>query len=363
MIVGSVCSGVGTCALASPPGWEHAWFSEIAPFPSAILAHRFPDVPNVGDMTEIKADAGPVDILVGGTPCQSFSVAGLRAGLADPRGNLMLVFLRLAKTLQARWLVWENVPGVLSSNEGRDFGAFLGALGQLGYGWSYRVLDAKNFGVPQRRRRVFVVAHLGDSAGPASVLFEPEGVRGDSSACGEKGEDSSGFAGEGAERDGGQVFRMRAFGDYSDDGKCGAVKARDFKDATDLVCVTGAQTHAMDTAHGATEDGTGRGTPIIADTITSCFHKHHGASGGKDSLPRNHIVNGSGVRRLTAKECERLQGLPDDWTQIPYRSKPADKCPDGPRYKAIGNGWALPVAAWVFARLDRIDAMPKGGRS
>jgi DNA (cytosine-5)-methyltransferase 1 len=155
-------------------------FSEIEPFPSAVLQHHYPHVPNLGDMTNFKEwNLGTVDLLVGGTPCQSFSVAGLRKGLDDPRGNLMLTFLAIAERHRPRWIVWENVPGVLSSNGGRDFGTFLAALGELGYGWAYRVLDAQWFGVAQRRRRVFVVGCLGDQASAAQVLFERESVRRD----------------------------------------------------------------------------------------------------------------------------------------------------------------------------------------
>jgi len=179
----SVCSGIEAASAAWHDfGWTPVGFSEIEAFPSAVLAHRFPHVPNFGDMTKYKEwplEAGSVDLLVGGTPCQSFSVAGLRKGLDDPRGNLMLTYLAIADHFRVPWLLWENVPGVLSSNGGRDFGAFVGALGQLGYRWAYRVLDAQHFGVPQRRRRVFVVASLGDGPHPAEVLFEPESLRGD----------------------------------------------------------------------------------------------------------------------------------------------------------------------------------------
>lgn len=176
----SVCSGIECASLAwGPLGWAPAFFSEIEPFPCAVLAHRYPDVPNLGDMQRYREwpDA-TFDVLVGGTPCQSFSVAGLRQGLADPRGNLALVFLGVVDRFRPRWVVWENVPGVLSSNAGRDFGAFLGGLGELGYGWSYRVLDAQYFGVAQRRRRVFVVGHLGDWRPAAAVLFERESLSG-----------------------------------------------------------------------------------------------------------------------------------------------------------------------------------------
>ena len=183
----SVCSGIEAATTAwHPIGWEPAAFSEVEAFPSAVLAHHYPNVPNLGDMTKFKEwNLEPIDLLVGGTPCQSFSVAGLRKGLADPRGNLMLTYLAIAAKFRPRWLVWENVPGVLSSNGGRDFGTFLAGLGELGYGFAYRVLDAQyvrveshHRAVPQRRRRVFVVGCLGDWRRAAAVLFERESLCG-----------------------------------------------------------------------------------------------------------------------------------------------------------------------------------------
>jgi DNA (cytosine-5)-methyltransferase 1 len=178
----SVCSGIeaATCAW-HPLGWTPVAFSEIEKFPSAVLAHHYPGVPNWGDMTKFKEwpDA-TIDLLVGGTPCQSFSVAGLRKGLADPRGNLALTYLAIADKFRPEWLVWENVPGVLSSGGGRDFGSFLGGLGELGYGWAYRVLDAQYFGLAQRRKRVFVVASLRGWQRAAAVLFDAASLRGDS---------------------------------------------------------------------------------------------------------------------------------------------------------------------------------------
>ena len=178
---GSVCSGIEAASVAwEPLGWKAAFFSEIEAFPRAVLAHRWPGVKCHGDFTTIREKQyDPVDLLVGGTPCQSFSVAGLRGGLADERGNLALEYLRLAGRLRPSWLLWENVPGVLSSNGGRDFGAFLGGLGQLGYGFAYRVLDAQYFGLAQRRKRVFVVGYLGDWRRAAAVLFEPTSLRRD----------------------------------------------------------------------------------------------------------------------------------------------------------------------------------------
>ncbi len=189
MIYGSVCSGIEAATVAwhdikksdgTPVGWKPAFFSDIEKFPRAVLAHHYPTVPCHGDFTTIgENEYAPIDLLVGGTPCQSFSIAGLRKGLDDDRGNLALEFIRLAKRLRPRWILWENVPGVLSSNKGRDFGSFLGGLAECGYGFAYRVLDAQYFGAPQRRRRVFVVGYLGDWRRAAAVLFERESLQGD----------------------------------------------------------------------------------------------------------------------------------------------------------------------------------------
>jgi DNA (cytosine-5)-methyltransferase 1 len=191
MRYGSVCSGIEAASVAwHHLGWQAVFFSEIEPFPRAVLAERWPGVPIHGDFTTIEKDTyEPIDLLVCGTPCQDFSVAGLRAGLAGERGFLTIEFVRLAERLRPRWLVWENVPGVLSSDDGRAFGLFLGALGECGYGTAWRVLDAQHFGVPQRRRRVFVVGYLGDWRPPAAVLFERESLRGDTAprrAAGER---------------------------------------------------------------------------------------------------------------------------------------------------------------------------------
>ena len=176
----TVCSGIEACSAAwHPLGWQPQFFSEIEPFPCLVLAHHYPTVPNLGDMT--KWQEWPdyeLDVICGGTPCQSFSVAGLRKGMADPRGNLALTFLAIVDRYRPTWLVWENVPGVLSSNGGRDFGAILGGMVELGYSCAYRVLDAQYFGVAQRRRRVFVVGHLGNANRAAAVLFERHSLSG-----------------------------------------------------------------------------------------------------------------------------------------------------------------------------------------
>jgi DNA (cytosine-5)-methyltransferase 1 len=398
-------------------------------------------------------EPGTVDVLVGGTPCQSFSVAGLRKGLDDPRGNLMLVYLGLAEHLRVPWLVWENVPGVLSSNGGRDFGTFLGALGQLNYQFAVRVLDAQYFGVPQRRRRVFVVASLGDRPHPAKVLFEPESLRGDSAKGGQKRKGSPRGARPGAESGGRvgvdivgtlcsdthpgaysgqdaytgrlvpQFFDEQASGSqYGTSGVASTCSTRDHKDATDLVVTaTGPVTHALTVSDGATEDGTGRGTPIVPvafhptqDPISSTGATHALGTGSKGGCATVAVAtvtgtlssrataagglgtdfevagglqavdiyngridgpvtatitsaqarqNGSGaqvmtptmqVRRLLPIECEFLQGFPADWTAIPWKGKPASECPDGPRYKAMGNSMAVPVMRFIGTRLDAL---------
>ncbi len=240
-------------------GAAMGWYSEIENFPSSVLKHHYPTVENRGDMTKFKEwpdGPGTIDLLVGGTPCQSFSIAGLRKGLDDPRGNLMLTYLALADKYRPQWLVWENVPGVLSSEGGRDFGTFLGGLGELGYGFSYRVLDAQYFGVPQRRRRVFVVGYLGDWRPAAAVLFERHSLQGNNPPSRTPGERIAASLAQSAKGSGGigmsnqelfsqgganlvrpddLTFRMKGFGDYSASASASALKQRDSKDATDLI--------------------------------------------------------------------------------------------------------------------------------
>ena len=462
----SIFSGIEAATVAwEPLGLHPVAFAENERFPSAVLAERHPSVPNWGDVTKFRdwPDAD-VDVLVGGSPCQSFSVAGLRKGLADPRGNLALTFLAILDRYRPRWVLWENVPGVLSSDGGRDFGAFLGGLGQLGYGWGYRVLDAQYFGVPQRRRRVFVVGYLGDWRPPAAVLFEQESLRGDSAPRRETGE---GVAPSLAARTRGggedlakavrtptggidreDMHTLIAYGGNNTEGPIDVATASrakggsghgDFESETFV-------THSL-RAEGfdASEDGTGRGTPLVATPIdtrnalrdpdkkdamnrqgigigepgdpsptpTDAFTpavafscKDHGADAGEvapplramghdgshanaggqvavaftvseqsngfawerpfaltlDSHPQSDTSNrqvgirdGMAVRRLTPRECERLQGFPDSYTAIPWRGKPAEDCPDGPRYKALGNSMAVPVMRWLGERIQMVE--------
>jgi DNA (cytosine-5)-methyltransferase 1 len=228
MKYGSVCSGIEAASVAwESLGWQAQWYSEIEHFPSEVLAHRFPTVPNLGDMTQIHNtehfNGTTIDLLVGGTPCQSFSVAGLRKGLDDPRGQLMYTFVELAARKRPKWIVWENVPGVLSSNKGADFASFLGLLTgrdiqapvggwsnsgciegiSSAYGVAWTMLDAQDFGVAQRRKRIFVVGYLGDWRPPAAVLFESYRLSGNSSKSEKKRKAASPNA-EGCFRGGGQ---------------------------------------------------------------------------------------------------------------------------------------------------------------
>jgi DNA (cytosine-5)-methyltransferase 1 len=377
----SVCSGIEAATVAwHPLGWQAVAYSEIEPFPSAVLAHHYPDTPNLGDMTKYKewdsGRIGAIDVLAGGTPCQSFSIAGLRKGLEDPRGNLMLTYLAIAERFKPRWIVWENVPGVLSSNRGRDFGTFLGALAKLGYGWAYRVLDAQWFGLAQRRRRVFVVGCLRDWQRAAKILFESESVcrdtppdRSSQQALAKCLTSRAGSSGFDAETESAIVGRIeycadvagtlaavdgpRGVGDqYSREGKLVATLCMSSrqKDAE----ITKEISPALTCLHEAPivkcfypSDARKRGAITLHDQVKTLTSQ--GKQG--DSEPCFVREPSMGVRRLTPRECERLQGFPDDYTAIPWRRKTADQCPDGPRYKALGNSMAVPVMQWIGKRI------------
>ena len=339
---GSVCSGIGTDHLAwATLGWRCAFFAEIEAFPAAVLAQRFPDVPNLGDFTKIGAEHGPIDLLAGGTPCQSFSVAGKRAGLDDPRGNLTLEYLALAGRLRPRWLVWENVPGVLSDDGGRTFGTVLGLLGQLGYGFAWRLLDAQYFGVPQRRRRVFLVGHLGAWQPAAAVLLEPESMRGDPAPRRQAGQDaarpvaSSPRGGSGYRNDSDTAENLIAFNGRQDPVPGETAGALDSDPSSQVVAFA-----ENSRAELRLEGGDGQTAGSLK------------AGGGKAGQSYPAVQQGMAVRRLMPVECERLQGLPDHHTRTAWRGRAPEACPDGPRYRAIGNAWARPVAAWIGERLD-----------
>ena len=400
----SVCSGIEAATVAwHPLGWNPVAFSEIESFPSQVLKHHYPTVPNLGDMTKFKEwqIESNVDVLVGGTPCQSFSVAGLRKGLDDPRGNLMLTYLAIAKQYRPRWLVWENVPGLLSSSDGRDFGSFLGGLAICGYGFGYRVLDAQYFGVAQRRKRVFVVGYLGDWRPAAAVLFERESLSGHPKPSREtrKVTPTLSSSGTGVSRVGfnceDQWFietpiaaRMTAFGEYQIDGTASAMKARDWKDATDLI----AQPIPFDTTQiTSPQNGNnpksgdpchplaaGAHPPAIvqsmdhlsaysiredakANTFSATELEVANALKALQPSPQSHhaqtfVAQTIAVRRLTCVECERLQGFPDHYTDIKPKRKPT---PDGPRYKALGNSMAVPVMNWIGQKIQKVEDLIK----
>ncbi|MDR7092282.1 DNA cytosine methyltransferase [Hydrogenophaga laconesensis] len=359
---GSVCSGIEAASVAwNVLGWEAAFFSEIEPFPCAVLAHHYPDVPNLGDMTKFKdwPDAA-IDLLCGGTPCQSFSVAGLRKGLADPRGNLMLTFGAIAARYRPQWLVWENVPGVLSSNGGADFGAFLGMLGELGYGFAYRVLDAQYFGVAQRRRRVFVVGCLGDWRSAAAVLFERHSMSGHPAPRREKGQRVANALTDRADRGGTNSEGQRLIPELAACVTTGTGQRYDTDTDTDTILPVA---HSLrGEGFDASEDGTGRGTPLVPvahiDVMPAMLNganttAGHSARSGhsKDAYI---VPAAKAVRRLTPRECERLQGFPDDYSLIQHRNKPAA---DSPRYKALGNSWAVPNVRWIGQRIEAVRAI------
>lgn len=388
---GSVCSGIEAASVAwHPLGMRTSWLSEIEPFPCGVLAHRWPEVPNLGDMTQLARQvllalipAPP--ILIGGTPCQDFSVAGMRAGLAGKRGSLTITYVELLDAIDhvrptgdECVAVWENVPGVLS-DKANAFGCFLGALvGEsdalqpAGGKWTnagcvygprrtaaWRVLDAQYFGVAQRRRRVFVVASARRGFDPASVLFEPEGMRRDTPPRRGEGQDLAGHApfGPALQCGCGNIFDLSvgpwgcpncegeegpaveivagvpAFGGENQGGslfQAGALNAHGQRNdfATETFCVqevAGTLQAAGRTAGSATSQD------AWSDLLVPCEQRR--------------------TRRLTVTEWERLQGFPDDYTLIPWRGRPAEECPDGPRYKALGNSKAVPVVRWIGRRL------------
>lgn len=500
----SVCSGVEAATVAwHHMGWNPVGFGEIEKFPSEVLAYRYPNVTNFGDMTKYKEWQidGTIGLLVGGTPCQSFSVAGLRKGLEDSRGNLALTYVGILDHFRPKWFVWENVPGVLSSNKGRDFGSFLGAVAECGYGFAYRVLDAQYFGVPQRRRRVFVVGCLGDWESAAKVLFEPSCLQRNTKTSRKKEQETSSYA-------------ESSFGQYRPDTIAGTTRASGGALAggseTLITTASGKQQFGTLMANAGTKQwlgnqeafsgdyhilqkvyenhpsdsrvkemgevcqtvtstwGTGGGnipfvqniayewhnqdsrikpveiaatlncnaggkeghliqsfgwqnsasqsmsvdsitptldkskTPAVAysfdslasnsmkssnphsgcrevelsktiDTTYPCPSKNQGGIGilqnviswdaelnpninkmgtlirGGQGGRTDGVMHNMAVRRLTPVECERLQGFPDNYTNI------RENCPDGPRYKAMGNSMAVPVMRWIGERINKVN--------
>lgn len=372
----SLFSGIEAATVAwEPLGWEPLAFSEIDAFPCAVLAERFPGVPNLGDITEIEwkkavRTYGKPDVVVGGSPCQSFSVAGNREGLSGASG-LMWEYVRAVRDVKPSWLLWENVPGALSSSHGEDFRCLLEALDACGYGLAWRVLDAQFFGVAQRRERVFLVGRLGDIEGPCEVLFEPESLRWDSPSSKDKRKALASGAGIGSKTAGWPV----SAGNIGYEPEQTPTVLAERNDAA--VCIQG------DIARGAHMGQNGKGwsddgscytlntmdVPAVMHEPVAFAANQRGevrlqggdgevtgaipaSSSGKQV---NGVVDGYAVRRLTPRECERLQGFPDDWTRVPYKGKPADECHDTPRYKAIGNSMAVPVMRWIGKRIEAAE--------
>ena len=477
MRFGTVCSGIGAPEQAwQELGWECVFASEIEKFPSAVHQIRFPGVPNLGDMTKFKEwNDYAIDLICGGTPCQSFSVAGLRKGLDDPRGNLMLTFGAITARYKPRWIVFENVPGLLSSGDGGDFGSFLGMLVLLGYGFAYRVFDAQYFGLAQRRKRVFVVGHFGGQwQRAAAVLFDRASVCGNSAPRRETREGitgtlsarTKGGGGLGTDFDlgGGLTTTPEVCGERAahsprhghamttqqaaesgqlvpEIARAVAAKRDGYNDGSDQTYIPevawalqerDAKGVAIDTKDGHLivtpileagarqgekadlRDGLGVGEPgdpmftlqagkqhaIAFDTTQvssvanysnpkpgdACHPLAAGAhppaiafsckDSGNDAGPLaptlrsgNHdgshanggvmpaVSDGMRVRRLTPRECERLQGFPDNFTMIPWNSRAAEDCPDGPRYRTLGNSMAVPVMRWIGERIKLLETI------
>lgn len=395
MIYGSVCSGIEAATVAwHPLGWQPAWFSEIEPFPCRLLQHYYPNVPNLGDMLKIQSNAhfqqSAIDLLVGGTPCQSFSMAGLRGGLADDRGNLALEFCRLLVVKRPRWFVWENVPGVFSSysheegssrvdgkgrTDGReftetaDFASILTGFQECGYSCSWRVLDAQFCGVPQRRRRVFVVGYLGNDWRPsAAVLFEPEGLRRNTPKGRKERKAVTGTIGK---RTGGRSIGAEEAGSGllvagTIDANYGRLQGASGQDAChghSTLVYDGAQ---ITSKANRSNPSPGDPAPTLANgsrlwsimPMNSCKDYKAREVLVSQPLTTNYGISNNGgsllqtdertVRRLTPLECERLQGFPDNYTAVPGAA-------DSPRYESIGNSMAVPVMRWIGNRIDMVD--------
>lgn len=413
----SIFSGIEAASVAwGPLGWTPLLFSEIDEFPSAVLAERYPDVPNLGDITKIdwkkavKAYGKP-DLVVGGSPCQSFSVAGGRTGL-DGASGLMWEYVRAVRDVKPDWILWENVTGALSSSHGEDFRCLLEALDACGYGLAWRVLDAQFFGVAQRRERLFVVGRLGDVERPCEVLFEPESLSWDSRSSREKRAELAAGAGGGAEAAGFKHHQGSGAGNIGCEPEQSPTPTADYHNPA-VLCIpenainrpTGGTNGPM--CYGPQEPSptlrASKDVPAVLDLTGGEAQAHrvydsdgiaptlrsHG-SGGNDlkvmcmaDTQANSMVSGEVcgalsstmhkdppvvaktlkirggcegggyvVRRLTPRECERLMGMPDDWTRVPYRGRSADECPDTPRYKAIGNSMAVPVMRWIGERIE-----------
>lgn len=405
-------------------GWECVGFSEIEPFPCALLAHHYPNVPNLGDVTKITEkqikDLGHIDLVVFGSPCQNLSVAGNRQGLQGQSSGLFYDAIRIIRWARvhggARFALWENVPGAFSSNKGDDFTEVVRALSgcedintsENGWGNSgvavgddglteWRTLDAQYFGLAQRRKRVFALTDFGDWAGRPPILFEQESLSRDNPPSRETGQNPTANAQNGV----GEVCQSNdlkpVFFEQRYDDKP-VVIAKDVAPTLTAGMGTAGTNHIYTaypintmTCQGRPSDngrmGIGLGAENDPSPTLSTAHSHavykdpkcvgviagniigrgdgaggNGAGVQEDisytltATDRHAVITDFVVRRLTPVECERLQGFPDDYTNIPHKGKPA---PNSPRYKALGNSMAVPVMRWIGERIEWALNQPK----
>lgn len=346
----SLFSGIEavSCAWHDLP-MEPVAFSEVEKFPCNVLAHHFPNVPNLGDITKISPEQlsalGKVDLIVGGSPCQGFSLAGYQKGLDDVRSKLAINYVGIIRTVQPKWILWENVPGVCNTNGGADFKYFVKEIADLGYCLAWRLLDAQYFGVPQRRRRIFLVGYRGDGFGPAQVLFERKGLSGNTTQGEGKG-----------------CCSTSGLNNNTRDTKSDV--CLDIAHRSDVVRMYKSVTPTLTARMGTG----GNNTPLVyAFAGYSSFTKTRVAapliaSGGSLGGGGENIIATSAtgdrdavassiprLRRLTPVECLRLQGFPDDWfTGVEGYS-------DTAAYKAIGNSMAVPVMRWIGQRICNVE--------
>jgi len=345
MNFGSLFSGIGGFDLGLDRAGMHcAWQVEIDKHCNTILENHWPEVERYGDIKEVK-DLRRVDFVCGGFPCQDLSVAGKRSGLAGERSGLFFEFMRILSEITPQWVLIENVPGLLSSNEGRDMGTVIGELAERGYGWAYRVLDAQYFGVAQRRRRVFIVGCLGDGRSAAEVLFEQESVSGDSPPSREEGKelakDVAVSLREGEGQRGLTVAHALARGSVSSGYR--------YDPNGEELIVSGALGVRTCRSVGAQDAACGHLLAIAqnqrGELRTSKVHPQLTCGGGKPGQGYPAVQIGMAARKLTPVECERLQGFPDGWTE---------GCSDSARYRMLGNAVAVPVAEWIGMRIQAL---------
>lgn len=370
MKVGTTFSGLGAVSVAAERlGIEPVFHADIEKNSKAVLAHHWPEVSDLGDIKEIN-HVPDHDILTAGFPCQDLSVGGKRAGLEGARSGLFWEVVRLLEGSRPAWFVLENVPGLLSSNGGRDMGAVVRSLGDLGYSVAWRVLDARFFGVPQRRRRVFIVGHLGAAARAGAVLLEREGGEWVPPTCREEGSRHASSARQSDEGSGelpvGHAYKSGHSWWSDGEGVAGPLTNRGSKEAEQVVV----QVHYQKIIRSGARDAEGNLPPEVwaERDVTATLNTFDVGSGSRavDIIVE---IDGSlyeldsatlRVRRLTPLECERLQGLPDHHTLVPARTLKdgrVKKTSDSARYALLGNSAAVPVLEWVLRGIQRVEGI------